>query len=271
VDLLLKLALVAAAAYLGLVGVMYAMQRKMMYYPVRTLPSPAAVGAPDLYPITLVTDDGLALTAWRKPASVPDGYEILYFHGNGGNIADRAGKVRPFLDAGFGILLVSYRGYGGNPGSPSEAGFFADARAAYDALLGEGVAPERIALIGESLGSGVAVYLASERKVGAVLLEAPYTSTVDVGQRAYPFVPVRLLMQDRFDSASRIARVTAPLLIVHGEADAVIPAAFGRRLFAAANEPKEAVFIPAGDHGNLELFGLQKMQLDFLARHLGAD
>lgn len=266
--MLLKLALAAAAVYLGLVGVMYAMQRKMMYYPVQALPAPAAVGAPDLHAIMLVTDDGLALTAWRKPAAAPGGAELLYLHGNGGNIADRAEKVRPFLAAGHGILLLSYRGYGGNPGSPSEAGLFADARAAYDALRAEGVAPARIVLIGESLGSGVAVYLASEREVGAVLLEAPYTSTVDVGQKAYPFIPVRLLMKDRFDSLSRIARVTAPLLIVHGELDPVVPVEFGRRLFAAANEPKEAVFLPSGDHGNLEHFGLQEMQLDFLARHL---
>jgi len=271
VDLLLRTGFVVAAIYLGVVGVMYVLQRKMMYFPAQALPAPAEIGAPDLKEIRLVTDDGLQLVAWRKPASRPDGAEILYFHGNGGNIAHRAEKVRPFLAAGHGILLLSYRGYGGNPGAPDEAGLFADARAAYDALIAEGVAPSRIAVLGESLGSGVAVYLAAEREVGAVLLEAPYTSAADVGQKAYPFVPVKLLMKDRFDSAARIARVTAPLQIVHGEADRVIPAEFGRRLFAAANEPKEAVFIPGGNHGNLELFQLQKYQLDFLARHLGGE
>jgi hypothetical protein len=268
-DVILKVALVVATIYVGLVAAMYLFQRKMMYFPAQTLPPPAAVGAPDLRQIVLRTEDGLEIVAWRKAAARPDAAEVLYFHGNGGNIASRVHKVRPLLDAGHGVTLLSWRGYGGNPGEPGEQGLYADARAAYLSLVAEGVAAGRIALIGESLGSGVAVHLASERQVGAVMLEAPFTSTVAVGQKAYPFVPVGLLMKDRYDSLSRIGRVEAPLLVVHGDADRVVPVAFGRELFAAAGEPKEAHFLPGAGHGDLDDHGLMDLELDFLARHVG--
>lgn len=269
-DLLLKGGLIVAGIYVGIVGAMYLLQRKMMYLPVQDMPPPAAVGAGDMAVVHLHTADGLDLVAWYKPAAAEDRSEIIYFHGNGGNISHRAEKIRPLLDAGHGVLLVSYRGYGGNPGQPSEAGLIADGRAAYDFLIARGVAPERIAVIGESLGSGVAVAIAAEREVAAVMLEAPFTSAADVGQRAYPFIPVKLLIKDRFDSLSRIRAIDAPLLIVHGESDEVVPVALGRRLFEAAAEPKQGVFIPGAGHGNLELFGLLRYELDFLAKHVGS-
>lgn len=268
-ELALKLALVAAAIYVGVVGGMYLLQRKLMYLPVQELPTPAAVGAGDMQAVGLHTADGLTLTAWYKPAAAAGRAEILYLHGNGGNIAHRAAKVRPLIEAGYGVLLAGYRGYGGNPGAPSEAGLIADAHAAYDFLLARGVAPRRIALIGESLGSGVAVALAAEREVAAVLLEAPFTSAAAVGQRAYPVIPVTWLIKDRFDSLARIRRIEAPLLIVHGEADRVVPVDLGRALLRAAAEPKRGVFIRGGAHGNLEAFGLLGYELDFLAEQLG--
>ena len=199
---------------------------------------------------------------------------IAYFHGNAGNIADRGFKVRPFLDAGLGVLLVGYRGYGGNPGAPSEAGLFADGRAALDFLAGQGVPANRIVVFGESLGSGVAVLLASERRLGAVVLEAPFTSAADAGQRAYPFLPVRRLIRDRFDSLSRIGAIGAPLLIVHGECDRVVPADQGRRLLAAAAEPKEGVFLPEAGHNDAFEHGSVRLALEFLNRvyaEAGAD
>jgi hypothetical protein len=268
-DLLVKLGVFLAVAYLGVVAGMYLLQRKMMYFPAQQLPPPAAVGAPDLTQIVLSTDDGLELIAWRKPAAGADAAEILYLHGNGGNIAGRAEKIRPFLDAGHGILLLSWRGYGGNPGTPTEAGLFSDARAAYDRLVSEGVAPARIALFGESLGTGIAVYLAAERQAGAVILEAPFTSATAVAQQAYPFLPVKPLIKDRYDSLSRIGRVRAPLLVAHGENDGVVDVAFGRQLFAAASEPKKAHFVVGAGHSDLEHFGVTGLELKFLARHIG--
>ncbi len=193
----------------------------------------------------------------------------MYLHGNAGNIAGRAPKVRRFLDRGYGVLLVGYRGYGGNPGAPSEQGLMADGGAALDFLAARGVGAAHTVLLGESLGSAVAVALASARAVGAVILEAPFTSVAEVGQRAYPFLPVRLLIEDRFDSLDRIGRVEAPLLIVHGEEDRVVPVAQGRRLLAAAKAPKQGVFLPHAGHNDLLRHGSVEVALEFLGRLFG--
>lgn len=232
------------------------LQRSMMYFPGGTLPPvPAAFGTR-----TVTTADGLTLTGWYAPPAAPEWPVILYFQGNGGNIAGRIFKVRPFVEAGYGVLLAGYRGYGGNPGSPTETGLYADARAWMDSL---GEAP--VVLLGESLGSGVAVRLASERAVRGVMLEAPYSSAVDVGQASFWFLPVRALMLDRFPSIDVIDRIEAPLLVVHGERDRVIPIRFGRRLFAAAVEPKKMVVYPRAGHNNLVEHGLIEEELRFLA------
>ena len=264
-----KIAASAVGIYLAVLAGMYLLQRSLMYHPAQDLPTPEAAGAPEMSGVRLKTDDGLELVAWYKPAAEKNGPEIIYFHGNGGHIGHRAAKLKTFTDAGYGLLLVSYRGYGGNPGTPSEEGLFADGRAAYDFLVSRGVAAKRIAVIGESLGSGVAVYVASEREVALVMLEAPFTSAADVGQKAYPIFPVTLLIKDRFDSLSRIRSIDAPLLIVHGESDRVVPISFGRRLFDAAAEPKEAHFLADALHNDLELHGLLKFELDFLQRQFG--
>ena len=165
-------------------------------------------------------------------------------------------------------MLASYRGYGGNPGTPSEAGLAADARAAVGWLADRGVEPDCLVLYGESLGSGVAVRLASQTPVAAVLLESPFSSVADVAQALYPIFPVRALLHDRFDSVARIADIGAPLLVMHGEADRTVPVRFGRRLFDAAAEPKEAWWVAGGGHVDLHRHGASQVVLDFLARHV---
>ena len=156
------------------------------------------------------------------------------------------------------LMLVAYRGYSGNAGAPTEQGLYADARAALDWLNAHGVVDSSIVAYGASLGSGVATKMAAERELGAVVLEAPYTSTVDVAALRFPLVPVGWLMKDRFESLARIDAVTEPLLVMHGDRDTVIPQYFGRRLFAAAHAPKEG-FWPHGvghndlfDHGGCD-------------------
>jgi uncharacterized protein len=265
----------AAVKILGLVLVAYAalvagctmVQRSLMYFPDTSLPSPGNAGAPGFQAISYETADGLDLVSWYRPAS-KNLATIVYFQGNGGNIADRIFKTRPLFEAGYGLLLVGYRGYGGNPGKPSEDGLYHDARAALTYLQARGLAMDGLVLLGESLGSGVAVRMASETRVRAVILEAPYTSTVDVGQAAYFFLPVGLLMYDRFPSIDLIGQIQAPLLVVHGEEDSIIPTRFGRRLFEAAKQLKEAHFLPGAGHNDLFEHGLTDIELDFLARLL---
>jgi fermentation-respiration switch protein FrsA (DUF1100 family) len=156
--------------------------------------------------------------------------------------------------------MMTYRGYGGSTGSPTETANVADARLAYGALVLDGIEPISIVLYGESLGSGVAVRIATERPVGGVILDAPYTSIVDVAAAAYPFLPVRLLLADRYETTKYIAQVRAPLLILHGERDAVIPVRMGRELFQLANEPKKLVTFSNGGHSDLYVNGNDALQ-----------
>ena len=259
------------AGYVALVGGMYVFQRNMLYVPNNTPPSPVASGVPEMEVVTLQTADGLELLSWyRRPDS--NRPTIVYLHGNGGHIGYRGARVRPYLDTGMGLLLVGYRGYGGNPGSPNEEGLYSDGRAAMSFLATKGIPPERTVLFGESLGSGVAVHIAAEqarasRPVGAVVLEAPLSSAADVGAHHYPWAPVRWLMKDRFESKDKIAEIAAPVFIYHGEEDRVVPIRFGRALFDAANEPKESLWIPGAGHAGLDV---DDAVIDFLDRRLGA-
>jgi hypothetical protein len=151
--------------------------------------------------------------------------------------------------------MLEYRGYGGNPGSPSETGLYADGAAALDFLDHQGIMPNRLVLYGESLGSGVAVRMAGQHEIAGLILEAPFTSVAQVAQYHYPFVPASLLVRDRFDSLSRIRAVKVPILILHGGRDTVIPMRFGRALLDAAPGPKEGWFAPEAGHGDLARFG----------------
>ena len=163
-------------------------------------------------------------------------------------------------------MLVEYRGYSGNPGSPNEPGLYEDGRASLVFTQSEGLPLDRIVLLGESLGSGVAVQMATEFDVGALVLEAPFSSAVDVAAGAYWFLPVRWLMKDRFDSIARIAKVRAPLFMVHGERDRVVPIRLGRKLFAAASDPKEVVYLPDAGHNDLPAHGSTQAVIEFLER-----
>lgn len=265
---LMHIVVVVFGVYAFVTGGMYVFQRTMLYHPSTSVPDPAGSGVPEMQPVDLQTADGLTLTAWFRPAGagLPT---IVLFSGNAGNIGDRAFKVRPLLDAGYGVLLAGYRGYGGNPGSPSEDGLYHDGRAALGMIHEKGIASSDVVLYGESLGSGVAVHLAHEAAasgspVGGLILEAPYTSIADVAASHYPFVPALWLVKDRFDSEAKIADVRSPVMIFHGERDRVVPTRFGRRLFAAAAEPKESRWISEAGHNDLYEFSADRMVQDFL-------
>ena len=258
------------AAIAVLLAGVYALQRHLLYFPDTHRPDPTRLNLSSMREIEIVTADGLRLLAWYVPAQA-DRRVIVYFHGNGGNIANRGDRLRHFADGRFGVLLLEYRGYGGNLGSPTEDGLFADARAALDFLNSQGVGADRIVLYGESLGSGVAVRMASEQPVALLLLEAPYASIAAVARWHYPFLPVDLILKDRFDSLSRIGAVKSPILVLQGGRDNVIPAESGRELFAAAPEPKEIWVAPDGGHNDLASFGALAVADDFIRRHSGAD
>jgi fermentation-respiration switch protein FrsA (DUF1100 family) len=258
----------ALVAYTVLLGGLYLFQRHLLYFPDRTHPELGELSELGFREVKVTTADGLSLLSWYLPPR--EGRPVIvYFHGNGGHIGYRAGRLRRFARDGYGVLMLEYRGYGGNPGAPSEAGFYADAAAALDFLARDGIMPNRLVLYGESLGSGVAVYLAAQREIGALILEAPFTSVAEVAQYHYSFVPASLLLWDRFDSFSRIGNVKAPILLLHGDRDRVVPVRFGRALFEAAPKPKTFWFSPEAGHEDLARFGALDAVAAFLERHLG--
>ncbi len=270
---MLNVIAVVVGVYTALVGALYLIQRELIYHPGHQMRSPAASGMPEMRPVELTAADGVSIVSWYSPARAGKP-TVVYFQGNAGNISDRGFKARPYLDAGFGLLLVGYRGYGGNPGNPSEEGLYADGRAQLAFLAGERVTPKRWVLYGESLGSGIAVQLAEEQAattpVGAVVLESPFTSMADTAAIHYPFVPARALVKDRFDSIAKIARIRAPLLIVHGADDNVVPVELGKRLFQAAQPPKESHWVAGAGHNDLHDRGLAAMVVAFVTRMVNA-
>jgi len=258
----LKWLAMALAAYGGLVALTYLAQRSLMYFPERTRTQPAAAGLPQAEEVVLDTEDGERVIAWFIP---PRGEQpvVLYFHGNGGSLRHRAARFRALTEGGIGLLALSYLGYGGSSGSPTEPGLIADARAVYRFAAARYPA-ERIALWGESLGSGVAIALAADHKVSRIVLEAPFTSAADVGARAFWFLPVRALIKDPFHSDRRIGKVTAPILVLHGARDRVVPIDLGERLYALANEPKRFLRFPEGEHEDLDRHGAMAAARAFL-------
>lgn len=241
----------AIVAYGSLLGGLFLFQRQMLYFPPGDRPILALAGEPGLEAITVATADGLDLVHWYKPPAAPDGPVVVLFHGNAGHIGDRVPKYRPLLAAGFGVLFAEYRGYGGNPGKPSEAGLTADGESVMAYLADHGVAPSRIVLYGESLGTGLAVKLAAGLPVAGLVLEAPPGSIAEVAQAHYWYVPARWLVRDKWNARALMGRVSAPLLLLHGEADRTVPVRFGRRVYEAATGEKDALFLPRGNHVDL--------------------
>ena len=236
--------------YAAICAVVYFGNRLFMYFPNPTRAAPAEAGLDHVKEIEIAAADGVTLVAWYAPAR-GDRPTILYFHGNAANAANRAPRIELIQENGFGVLYLNNRGYGGSGGRPTEEDNVADAITAYDHLIGLGVPPGKIAAYGELLGSGQAVRLAVARPVAAVVLEAPLTSTVDVARRTYFWLPISLLITDKYNNERNIRSVTAPVLILHGEQDGVIPVEMGRRVYRGANQPKRIELFPQGTHDDL--------------------
>ncbi len=256
--------LIIGAVYAVMTGWLYFNQRGMLYFPYSTRPTPAEAGFPDMEVVEYQSAGGLTLYGWYKQA-VGDKPTIVYFHGNAGNLLNHSWIARPLLDAGYGVLLVEYRGYGGNPGKPSEAGLYADARAGIEYLMSQGIATDQMVFFGQSLGTGIAVKMATEHSPRALILQSPYTSIAKAGQHHYWYLPVRWLIKDRFPSDEWIGGVTAPLLVLIAEEDTIIPPKMSRELFALANQPKTLKALANSGHNDLSGNGGMKAVLEFLS------
>jgi fermentation-respiration switch protein FrsA (DUF1100 family) len=262
----LKLSIVfAIALYLGFMLLFFVGQRGLLYYPSRTYAAPGEAHAnPAFRAMAIRTTDGIDLKAWYAPAtSKPN--TIVFFHGNADSLATAAQIADPYIAAGYGFMLAEYRGYSGLSGKPTENGLYLDARAQLNRLKALGVPDENIVLYGHSLGTGVAVQMALEFRVGGLMLLAPYLSIPKIAQVSFPFFPCSLLALDRFDNEKKIGKVHTTLLIENGSKDEVVPDSQGKRLYALANDPKEFHSLAnRGHNGAFDDFA--PLSLDWLSR-----
>lgn len=251
----MRASLILFAVVAVVFGVLWTQQRRLIYFPFGNVPNPGSIGLTGTSEVSFPTSDGLTLHGWLVEPPVPPRLTVLVFNGNGGNRSLRAGFARALRDQGFGVLLFDYRGFGGSAGAPSEHGLTEDARAAREFLVGRiRIDQRRLVYFGESLGTAVAAELAVEHPPAALILRSPFTSLADVGAHHYAWLPVRWLLRDRYPTIEHIAKVRSPLLVIAGDRDRIVPIAYSRRLFEAANDPKSMVVIAHADHNDQVLF-----------------
>jgi len=247
----MRAVLILGVTILLMLVIVWTQQRRLMYFPFGQVPDPASIGLKGASAVSFNSSDGVALTGWFITTAAAPRFTVMVFNGNAGNRAHRLPLAQALAAEGLAVLLLDYRGFGGNPGSPTEAGLKADARGALNYLLRRpDVDPKRLVYFGESLGSAVAVDLAVDHQPAALILRSPFTSATDVARVHYWFLPVQWLLRDRFASIDRIADVRAPLLIVAGDRDGIVPIDQSRRLFEAANAPKSFLVIQGADHND---------------------
>jgi len=239
------------------VVMLWGLQRQLIYFPDPTPVPPAAdviAGARD---VTLHTADGLELGAWFVPAAGPvdTGLAVLFAPGNGGNRASRAEFAEELSRRGLAVLLMDYRGYGGNPGNPSEDGLAADAEAAAKALNELGYPAHRTLYFGESLGSGVVAALLARHPPAAMVLRSPFTELADVGAHHYPWLPVRALLRDRFPVVEHLVTSDVPVTVIYGDRDSVVPSTLSARVADRAPSLAERVVLAGADHNDPAMFG----------------
>jgi len=248
-------ALVVLGAAVAVLALAWVFQRQLIYLPSGGAPSAEDASAAGAEEVALATEDGLELRAWFVPAATGEAAgTVVVFPGNAGNRAARAPLAGALSRAGLSVLLVDYRGYGGNLGSPSEAGLLVDGRAAVAYVSGRpDVDPDRVVLLGESLGAGVASALAVEHPPRALVLRSPFTSLADAAGVHYPFLPAGLLLRDRYRVEEQVARYPGPVLVVAGEHDTIVPPAQSRRVADAAAGPSRFTIVPGADHNDAAL------------------
>ncbi len=247
---------ISVGIYLILLLLVFLFQRQFLYLPDQSVPSENHLNKMNVASVTIQSGpDGDTHSLWRDPLK-DNSPVILFLHGNAGSHYDRIPMIQAIARGGAGILAVGYPGYGGNPGSPSEQALNAAAQANFDWLISQNITPERVVIVGESLGSGVATNLATKNEAAGLILIASYTSMDDMAQRQFPMFPAKWLVKDRYRSIDRIDRIDMPLSWIHGTADELIPFAMGQELFDAAKDPKTRHSIEQGGHNDLWSLGI---------------
>ena len=261
--MILKFLIIIGVIYFSILIFLFFFQRNILFVPDRSTPSITETNVSEISEVKIETKDGLSLLSWFYRGKLEKPL-IIYFQGNAGNISDRDYKARFLIDNDYSVLLLGYRGYGGNKGQPSEEGLRKDGEAALEFATREGFQVSDIILYGESLGTGVVVDLGTRAMFKGIVLEAPYTSIEALAKKRYWFIPVTYLLKDKFDSISKVSQLTSPTLVLHGDSDKVINVDCGKQLYDAIPQPKNFTAFSGGGHSNLFDFGAGNEIISFI-------
>tara|TARA_B100000965_G_scaffold375415_1_gene367475 strand:- start:243 stop:1061 length:819 start_codon:yes stop_codon:yes gene_type:complete len=233
--------------YFLILTFLYFYQRSLLYHPNENnyFDDKLTVNIDE---VKVVTKDNIELLGWFHEKDLKNYKTILFFHGNAGSLENRIHKLNHFKDMEVNFLIIAWRGFSGNKGKPSEKGLYDDGESAIQWLLNKGVKEKDIIIYGESLGTGVATHLSQNKNFAGVILETPFTSMIDAAKTFYPYIPVGLLLKDKFDNKNKIKNISSPILIMHGEADQIVPFLMGKKMYEIANEPKYSYFTKYDDH-----------------------
>jgi len=243
----LQIILIIFFIYFLVLVFLYFYQRNLLYHPNENNYSEDKISV-DIENVRIKTSDNIELLGWYHEKNLKDSKTLIFFHGNAGSLENRIHKLNHFRDMNINFLIIAWRGFSGNNGNPSEQGLYEDGKSAIDWLIKKGVSEKNLILYGESLGTGVATHLAQNKNFAGVILETPFTSMIDAAKKFYPYIPVKLLLKDKFENYKKIKNINSPILIMHGEADQLVPFSMGEKIYEIANEPKYSYFTKYDNH-----------------------
>ena len=243
----LQFILTIFAIYFLVLVFLYFYQRNLLYHPNENNYSEDKISV-DIEKVKIETLDNIELLGWYHEKNLKDYKTLVYFHGNAGSLENRIHKLNHFQDMNINFLIIAWRGFNGNKGKPSERGLYVDGKSAIDWLKKKGVDEKNLILYGESLGTGVATHLAQNKNYAGVILETPFTSMVDAAKNFYPYIPINLLLKDKFENFKKVKNINTPILVMHGEVDQIVPFSMGKKIYEIANNPKYSYFTKYDDH-----------------------
>ena len=244
---LLQLILIIFFLYFFVLVFLYFYQRNLLYLPNENNYSQDKISV-DIQKVKIPTSDNIELLGWYHEKNLKDHKTLVYFHGNAGSLENRIHKLNHFKNMNINFLIIAWRGFSGNNGKPTEEGLYIDGKSAIDWLIKKGVDEKNLILYGESLGTGVATHLAQNKNYAGVILETPFTSMIDTAKKFYPYIPVSLLLKDKFENYKKIKNINSPILVMHGEVDQIVPFFMGKKIYELANKPKYSYFTKYDDH-----------------------
>jgi len=244
---LLQLFLIILFLYFFILVFLYFYQRNLLYHPNENNYSGDKISV-EIQKVKIQTSDNLELLGWYHEKNLNDYKTLIFFHGNAGSLENRIYKLNHFQEMNINFLIIAWRGFSGNSGKPTEQGLYEDGKSAINWLIKKGVNEKNLVLYGESLGTGVATHLAQNKNYAGVILETPFTSMVDAAKKFYPYIPVNLILKDKFDNYTKIKNINLPIIVMHGEIDQIVPFSMGKKLYDIANEPKYSYFTKYDNH-----------------------